>query len=419
MKRVFDVAMATLALRETIKDALQTAELESVGVTTKRPDKADELASASVNLFLYHVEPNTSLRNLDAPARRSDGGMLQRPRMALDLHYLVSFYGNSNTSSEKLLGATVTYLHSRPLLSPTRIRDAWDEVGDDPSDEEIRQYLEEVPRIALSLTQFSLEDLSKLWSVLFQVPYVLSVAYRATAVILEQDHHEREAPPVLVPRIQSRVGSPPRIDSVRPLGPVGTPLVMGSTLVIQGRSLTRPGSRAVVRIGDTELEPVKETATELRVVLSPQALPDLGAGAHVLTVGVTDDPGAADVLSTSVGIVVQPKLGLMIDDEEVSETTVAPGSTLSVRIAPPVMPKAVRLVLRREADESAPAGGPSVELEPSAPLSEPTSELAFELPELTTGNYIVRAFVGRIASALVPAASGSPRLLPRINVIEA
>lgn len=421
MKRVFDVAMATRALRGTILDALKAADLESVGVSTNRPDKADNLTSASVNLFLYHVEPNTSLRNLDAPVRRSDGRLLQRPRMALDLHYLVSFYGYNETSPEKLLGSTVTYLYSRPLLSPTRIRDAWDEVnGDAPvEDEEIRQYLEEVPRIALSLNQFSLEDLSKLWSVLFQVPYVLSVAYRATAVILEQEHQERDAPPVLEPRVRSRVGSPPRIDRVRPLGPLGTPLVMGSTLLIQGQYLSRAGARTVVRIDDTELEPIKETATELRVVLSPHALPDLGVGAHALTVGVTDDHGAVDVLSAPVGMVMQPKLGLLVDDEEASELTVAPGSTLSVRIVPAVVPKAVRLVLRREADESAPLGAPSIELEPSTALPDPTTELAFQLPALATGSYIVRAFVGRIGSPLVRAESGAPRLLPRIQVSEA
>ena len=44
--------------------------------------------------------------------------------------------------------------------------------------------------------QLSLDDLSKVWSVFFQTPYALSVAYEATVVLIEGDETPRAPLPV-------------------------------------------------------------------------------------------------------------------------------------------------------------------------------------------------------------------------------
>ncbi len=437
MKRTYDAAMVTAALQSLIRVAVSDAGLDGVKVTNDRPDRADDPAAAArINVFLYQVEPSTALRNVDAPTRRSaDGSLIQTPKLALDLHYLVSFYGTREVSSEKLMGVATTRLHSRPMFSPVGIRDAWQEVMGDvpPEDEDLQRYLEDVPRVRLTISQFNLEELSKLWSVLFQVPYVLSIAYRAATVVLEEAHDPHEALPVLTPRLHSSLEAPPRIERILPMGPSATPIVMGATLLISGRRLARADARVVVRVDDTEVAPIKETPTELRIVLSTTALPELSAGVHELSVGLIDDGAPHAVFSNPVAFVLQPQLRFVVDGDAVANAVVSARTTedeasadLTVRVDPGVTRSArVRLVLLRIATADAPDGGPMVELTPrpiEADADEPVVDLFFELPTLTTlsrGTYVARLVVGRTRSPVVSAPDEPHRLLPRLEVEEA
>ena len=71
-----------------------------------------------VNMFFFQVTPNAALRNDDLPLRRSDGTLSTRPRAAVDLHYLFTFYGDESTyEPERLLGCVVSALHARPALA--------------------------------------------------------------------------------------------------------------------------------------------------------------------------------------------------------------------------------------------------------------------------------------------------------------
>ena len=58
-----------------------------------RPDAARRARRPRVNIFLYQVTPSAAWRNEDLPTRNSDGGRVSRPRIGLDLHYLITFYG--------------------------------------------------------------------------------------------------------------------------------------------------------------------------------------------------------------------------------------------------------------------------------------------------------------------------------------
>lgn len=191
------IADVTTALAQQIRTAIQ-AEYPGADVLTTRPDAA-VLAGPRVRLFLYQASPNPGLRNDDLPTR-SGGSLVARPTVALDLHYLLAFYGDeTKLEPQKLLGAAASSLHSHPLLPKSSLPDA-------------------VERVRFTPHALSLDELSKLWSVFFQTPYALSVAYQGSVVLIESGETPARALPVLQ-RGQGDTGPSalPGLDSVFPL----------------------------------------------------------------------------------------------------------------------------------------------------------------------------------------------------------
>lgn len=177
----------------------------STGVDVKigRPTapEGNDAPPRKVQIFLYQVTPNAALRNLDLPTRESGGQrVLQRPQVALDLHYLFSFYGDDERLEPQLLmGQVVRDIYARPILSRQTIASIIGNIGN----AERRQIIEDSQiGNSLELVKFtpsvlSLDDMFKLWSVFSQTPYVLSVAYQATVVLIEAEESGQSALPVL------------------------------------------------------------------------------------------------------------------------------------------------------------------------------------------------------------------------------
>src|SRR2546421_3339377 len=123
--------LAIATVTATLKDLLQTTAVKDVtdhevAVLTVRPDIAKneaQDAKATINIYLYQVTPNAAWRNADVATRRADGTVLQRPMAALDLHYMISFYGNENElEPQRLLGSVVRTLQAQPFLTREQIR---------------------------------------------------------------------------------------------------------------------------------------------------------------------------------------------------------------------------------------------------------------------------------------------------------
>jgi hypothetical protein len=75
-----------------------------------------------VNVYLYRVTQNPARLNQDAPARTPAGGPIQHPRLAVNLDYLITFFGNdAKLEPQLLLGSVVAGLHAQPILSPASI----------------------------------------------------------------------------------------------------------------------------------------------------------------------------------------------------------------------------------------------------------------------------------------------------------
>jgi len=195
MSNYLAIATVTAALGRIVHAAAEASGVGSVGMDFGRPTApGDGQAARKVQIYLYQVSPNAALRNSDLPTRGPDGKLTDRPQAALDLHYLLAFYGSQQTlEPERMLGAVARNLHARPLLSRQAIQDA---ISSHPelSGSNLADAIE---RVRFTPAAISLDELSKLWSVFFQTPHALSVVYHANVVLIEAEESGPSALPVL------------------------------------------------------------------------------------------------------------------------------------------------------------------------------------------------------------------------------
>ncbi len=219
MSNYLAIATATAALRNLLADAVPD-DISGVQISTKRPDDGASDTTARINVFLYQVVPNVGLRNAALPARRADGSLSQRPQVALDLYYLLSFYGNqSEQVPQRLLGSAISALDREPTLTRERIRETISTAqGANPSHYLTQSDLaEQLQRVTISFQSINLEELSKLWSLLvYQAPYALSVTYLASAVLIEGAGTPRPALPVRERKLFGMPFQQPVIESISP-----------------------------------------------------------------------------------------------------------------------------------------------------------------------------------------------------------
>jgi len=218
MSNFLAIASATAALNHLLLRALREDMTgEDVDVANERPEELEGgLAKPTVNIFLYQVTPNLAYRNTDLATRDSDGQVVRRPQAALNLHYLVTFFGNEKQwVPQRLLGSVVRTLHAHPVLTSKDIDDALKAaMGGNPEhffkDSDLTQQVE---RVKFSPIILNLEELAKLWSVFFQTAYRLSIAYEASIILIEGKETPRAAAPVLDRNVHS-TDMPPVIEKL-------------------------------------------------------------------------------------------------------------------------------------------------------------------------------------------------------------
>lgn len=163
-------------------------------LTTKPPDIARKgITKAQLNLFLYQTAINAAWRNLDPP-RQSRAGEVGNPPLALNLHYLITAYGDESeneTISHRMLGGVMSALHDNALLRREDVRAALQ--GNPLLDSGIADQFEQL-RITLITTP--LDEMSKLWTAL-QTQYRLSANYEITVVLIDSRTPARAPLPVL------------------------------------------------------------------------------------------------------------------------------------------------------------------------------------------------------------------------------
>ena len=260
------IATVTATLSQILQQEAQDAVPGSI-VKPFHPDAISDLQKPSegVNIFLYQVAPNSAWRNADLPTRSGDSTLLKRPQVALDLYYLLSFFGKEEKlSPQLLLGKIVSVLHSHPILERDTIRKviAGSNAIIDLEHSDLADQIELIKFVPYAL---DLEELSKLWSVFFQTPYSLSVAYHAAVVLIEGNGLPHSPLPVHGRNIYLPQTSLPVIEWVGSASGKGMPILSGSELLIIGKRLKESVTK--VRIGEILLSPENVTNSEIRLTV--------------------------------------------------------------------------------------------------------------------------------------------------------
>ncbi len=288
MSNTLAIATVTAVLQARLRTLLDDNGMAAFASAAQPPGSDPD---AGVYLHLYRVLPNPALQQQTLPTRRADGSLAMRPRLALMLHYVLTFVGNTDNTdfdAERLAGLVMTELHARPILHPDEI--ATFVAGLAPShvlfDADLGDQLDRVRITPLAL---DLEDHSRLWGLFNQSYHGLSVAYEVSVVLLEDQVHPTTNLPVATPQVTVFPASPPQlraaVSSAREQ-PLVQIFAAGSgdeeSLLLRGNALA--GDRTLVRIADQEFEiPVAEVADDqLQVQLSDA----LGLAAGVVAVQV-------------------------------------------------------------------------------------------------------------------------------------
>jgi Pvc16 N-terminal domain len=277
MSNYLAVATVTGTLQHVLSAA--AAVVPGAKVSTTRPDGAAPAAKEpAINVFLYQVTPNAAYRNCDLPTRRANGTLVQRPQAAMTLHYLLSFYGDENNlEPQRLFGAAARQLHARPLLTQ---QDVVQTLANPPYDTLLASsnLADQLDLVRFTPLDLSLEELSKLWSIFFQSPYMLSVAYQASAVLIETEDAPQPALPVQTRNLYVMPFQQPVIDKVSSTAGDFAPVFATSTLQIDGKQLQ--GDVTLVLLGGIERPPL--TISDKQITLAVPT--DLQAGARGLQV---------------------------------------------------------------------------------------------------------------------------------------
>ncbi|MBD2303345.1 DUF4255 domain-containing protein [Nostoc sp. FACHB-190] len=267
------IATVTATLKRVLENAV-TGKVPgtSTTITVGQPDPKDAATSndGRVNIFLYQVTPNSGWRNADLPTRRADGSLSQRPQLALDLHYLLSFYGDkTKLLPERLMGLVMKTLHTKPFLPRQLIQDT---VADNAAILQGSDLAEQPEFVKFSPVSLSLEELSKIWSIFFQTQYVLSTAYQGTVVLIEPDDEPVVSLPVSDRSITVSAtpptvpASPPTITQIRSQAGAGEPITPGSRLLIQGQNFAQ-GEISFIQLQDQQINVENIHNTEIILTL--------------------------------------------------------------------------------------------------------------------------------------------------------
>lgn len=305
MSNYLAIATVTAALQHLLTENV-TPNMSGVKITTQRPEApSGDISGPSVNIYMYQATPNQAWRNKDIRTRRPKGDLIKHGLAALDLSYLFSFYGNEdNLEPQQLMGSTIRTLVDHPLLTPEMIRSGIAASG--LAELEQATLEEQVQRVRFVPEAITTEELSRIWSTFVQVPYALSFAYQATAVLIQGEKSGKAALPVRR-RMAAVTQNRPVIERIDPQN-IEEPITLSSNITIRGRQLMGY-DRTEIRIGTTRITPSQTQETQLLLQLSElnaDSLAALRSGVQALQVIQVSAPMPGSVWEPTIESNVVP-----------------------------------------------------------------------------------------------------------------
>lgn len=401
MSDSLSIAAVTAALRNLLFNGLNQ-DVAGTAVTTRPPDKARSGQTGSqVNLFLYHLVPDSAWRNMEIPWRAQPGE--SRPtHLPLRLHYLLTAYYGENDDDidttdpnrllggQRLLGRAIGLLLDHAVLAPAAVQAAL------PPQDQLAYPFDSLENVRLTFEPLSLDEISSLWSG-FQTQYRLSAAFEVAMVLIESRRPARAPLPVLTigpddtgVGVQTDVSSPlPSVDAVRPPG--GQPAVrLGEILTLKGRHLAADDIQIQFshRLWDsprvqTPLSVAGEQEIQVQIPDRPAEWP---AGIYTASAVLTTT-GVPARSTNALPFALAPEIASVTPDPAQRDTSGA--VTLTITCRPELRPgQSVSLLM---GDRQIPA----------QPEAAQTGTLIFNVSEAGLGEHYLRLRIESVDSLLV------------------
>ncbi len=448
MSTALAIASVTAVLKDLLNNGLIDHNVsavvgQSVTVSALPPDRiAVDAANekSQLNLYLYQVTPNAGWRNVGQPSRDARGDRLTNPPLALDLHYLLTAYGEQELHTEILLGYGMQLLHETPVLTRDAIRrslvpaDILDP-GDLPASLQglyASGLAEQVEQIKICPMSISTEEISRLWAA-FQAKYRPTAAYQATVVLIEsRSGRARSGLPVRERNVYAVPFAQPFIEEVlsqeNDLAPVvaGQPILAGYNLILAGRQLRGDDTR--VNVGGVEVTPASSDITPSRVKFQlPAALLAGVQGVQVVQyrlMGTPETPHIG-VASNVAAFVLRPRITSVTAFTQPGSGPNLLSGTINLQVTPPVGREQRVLMLLNELNP--PAGRAPFDYSFEAPSpyqlivppqTPPPTDGDFGVPirDVQTGTYLVRVQVDGAESPLRLGAGGKYET-PKVDIV--
>ncbi|WP_204150142.1 DUF4255 domain-containing protein [Leptolyngbya sp. CCY15150] len=401
MSNYLAIATVTAALQRILQEGIRD-DVPGATVTTVRPDVPSAATqAASINVYLYQATPNPTWRNADLRTRRPKGDLVKHGQAGLDLHYLLTFYGNEQElEPQRLLGSAIRTLVDQPILSHEMIQETIERSNllflQNSTLVEQVQFVKFIP------SAITTEELSRIWSVFFQIPYALSFAYQGTAVIIQGAAPGRAALPVRRPQFYIAPNRPV-VTSVEPQHVfIDQMLGRNHSLVIMGRELQT--NHMFVQIGSLRITPQDSASDRVTLnlaALSPTELQQLRAGLQGIQVihSSPDSETDAVVESNVTPVTFYPKIiepnGVQLTDVRETDEGIYQGH-LTIQLNVMVDPRQrVYVLLNGQLGET-----PSSYIFSAMKRDQVTQTMSFFLQNVPHGSYLVRVQVDGAESRL-------------------
>jgi Pvc16 N-terminal domain len=369
------IAAVTASLRTLLSDV--SKDVVGCIVISRPPGKiVVNQNERLLNIYLYQVKTNPAFGNFDLPQRNSNGMLLNRPTVAINLHYILTAYTDDNEDiiSQQILGSAMRILEERPVLTPELIRAA---IQSNPQDELADSDLaDQVEKVKVTLESLTIEEITKLWSSFFQINYRTSVSYLATVVLIDSTIIPGPSLPVSqrgIYVIQHREIILDRLDP---------PLVNGGTnrmVSLFGKNLK--DFDTVLMVGDETLQPTPtSTNDEIKFQIPINLPPGIKPVQVIKKMNLGSNPDQYNISESNVlAIVILPR------QVNVLTPLVNSGDIIQIKVEPSVLPAQKASLLLNNSQ----FGNYSFDrLPPAANL--PPDTLEFETHDLPSAEYLVR-----------------------------
>jgi len=300
MSTALGIAAITHVLKDVLNDGLinnnVAADLSLVVNVTSLPPGQVETTSGGpttqLNLFMYRVTPNIGWTNTGYPSRNDRGDIINNPPLALDLHYLLTAFGDNELHSEVLLGYGMQILHENPVLTRGAIRNSISGTTiHDPTNPNVltgielalstSELAEQIEQIKITNENINTEEMSRLWTA-FQTKYRPCTAYKATVVLIESKKSTSSPLPVQErvfytipfkqPVIEEILSQRVSIDinNLEVIGPIraNQRITVGDILVIRGKQLKRDPIAVLMNGESITPDEVSDTEVKIKIPAS-------------------------------------------------------------------------------------------------------------------------------------------------------